>query len=144
MNKCFLFTRHPPPHHVLLFFPCGVIHVSAFSRADAGVQTYASVWGASGAWGLMWRSVGESKDGVADNGVLFVFCHMSSPLSCRPDTCGSRTGNQVTPSTICPFLTLKQYPNVPLSGALAQFGDNCSYEDILGTPTKHDSNLFHH
>lgn len=96
--------------------------------------------------GLTRCSVGESKDSVADNGVLYFSDHMSTPVSCRPDTCGGRTGSQANPAThFPPTYTLsnsKNYPNLPLSGASAQFGDSAE-EQILMTVTKQDSNLFH-
>lgn len=149
MNKCFLFTWRAPPHLAQRAFSCGVIDVSAFSRPAAGVQTCASVWRGSVASGLTWCSVGERADSVADSGVFFFSGHMSTPLSCRPDTCGCRTGRRAVPP--CPFppptpytLSSKNYPHLPPSAASAQFGGNCADEEILVAATKHDPNLFHH
>lgn len=151
MNKCFLLTWHAFSHHAQPFFFCGIIDVSAFSRPAAGVQTCASVWRGSVVQGLTWRSVGERKDNVVDSGVFYVFGHMSTYLSCRPDTCGCQTGNKAaTPSKPCSFtlhppqknLPLPS-PHLPLSGPSAQFVGNCADEDISEAATKHDPNLFH-
>ncbi len=130
------------------FFFRGVIDVSAFSRPAAGVQTCASVWRGSVVRGLTWRSTGESKDNVADSGVFYFSGHMSTYLSCRPDTCGYRTGKKkaATLSQPCSlhFILLTKFnPHLPPSGTSAQFGGNCADEDISVAAPKHDPNLFY-
>lgn len=116
-----------------MFFSCGVIDLSAFSRPAAGVQTCASVWSGSVAWGLTWRNIRESEDSEADSGVFYfsgppsTFLFLAGLTLARPPS--YTFGKKIAP--VCP------------SGALAQLCGDCADKEILVAATTHDPNLFH-
>lgn len=73
------------------------------------------------AWGLTRCSIKESRDGVADDGVLYFSGHMSTSLSCRL--------LKKATSSPCPLSSSshsKNLPHIPLSGA--ESGGN--YADV--------------
>lgn len=87
-----------------MFFSCGVIDLSAFSRPAAGVQTCASVWSGSVAWGLTWRNIRESEDSEADSGVFYfsgppsTFLFLAGLTLARPPSYTLSSAKKLPPS----------------------------------------------
>lgn len=139
----------------LFFFLPGNRCVSVFTAGCRGSDPGRSLKRLGGAGVNISAVEEESNDNVDDNGVFFFPDHTSTPLSCRPDTCGYWIRRKAPPPNHCPapplptsvllFILLKNLPpSLPLSGASTPFGYNYTDEEILVAAAKPAPNLHHH